>query len=63
MRYSSLLQIVDVPAINGFSRGDYRHSSSLSRRAGMLAVPSRVSQRLPHLMAHNVAETDAETRH
>jgi hypothetical protein len=26
----------------------------------MLAVPSRVSQRLPHLWAHDVAEFDAE---
>ena len=25
-------------------------------RAGMLAVPSRVAQRLPHLTAHDVAE-------
>lgn len=31
-------------------------------RAGMLAVPSRVSQRLPHLTAHDVAEIDAEVR-
>jgi phage terminase Nu1 subunit (DNA packaging protein) len=31
-------------------------------RAGMLAVPSRVSQRLPHLSAHDVAEIDAEIR-
>ena len=31
-------------------------------RAGMLAVPSRVSQRLPHLSAHDVAEIDAEVR-
>jgi terminase small subunit / prophage DNA-packing protein len=27
-------------------------------RAGMLAVPSRVSQRLPHLSAHDVAQID-----
>jgi phage terminase Nu1 subunit (DNA packaging protein) len=26
----------------------------------MLAVPSRVAQRLPHLTAHDVAEIDAE---
>jgi phage terminase Nu1 subunit (DNA packaging protein) len=31
-------------------------------RASMLAVPSRVSQRLPHLSAHDVAEIDAEVR-
>lgn len=31
-------------------------------RAGMLAVPSRVAQRLPHLTAHDVAEIDAEVR-
>ena len=29
-------------------------------RAGMLAVPSRVAQRLPHLTPHDVAEIDAE---
>jgi phage terminase Nu1 subunit (DNA packaging protein) len=28
----------------------------------VLAVPSRVSQRLPHLQAHDVAEIDAEVR-
>ena len=31
-------------------------------RAGMLAVPSRVAQRLPHLTADDVAEIDAEVR-
>jgi phage terminase Nu1 subunit (DNA packaging protein) len=31
-------------------------------RAGMLAVPSRVAQRLPHLGAHDIAEIDAEVR-
>jgi phage terminase Nu1 subunit (DNA packaging protein) len=31
-------------------------------RAGMLAVPSRAAQRLPHLSAHDVAEIDAEVR-
>ena len=31
-------------------------------RAGMLAVPSRVAQRLPHLTAHDVSEIDAEIR-
>ena len=31
-------------------------------RASMLAVPSRVAQRLPHLSAHDVAEIDAEVR-
>ena len=31
-------------------------------RAGMLAVPSRVAQRLPHLTAHDVSEIDAEVR-
>jgi phage terminase Nu1 subunit (DNA packaging protein) len=31
-------------------------------RAGLLAVPSRVSQRLPHLSPHDVAEIDAEVR-
>ncbi len=29
-------------------------------RAGMLAVPSRVAARLPHLTAHDLAEIDAE---
>ena len=28
----------------------------------MLSVPSRVAQRLLHLMAHDVAEIDAEVR-
>ena len=31
-------------------------------RAAMLAVPSRVAQRLPHLTAHDVAEIDSEIR-
>jgi phage terminase Nu1 subunit (DNA packaging protein) len=31
-------------------------------RAGMLAVPSRVQQRLPHLTAHDVTEIDREVR-
>ena len=31
-------------------------------RAGMLAVPSRVVQRLPHLTAHDVTEIDGEVR-
>jgi phage terminase Nu1 subunit (DNA packaging protein) len=31
-------------------------------RAGMLAVPSRAAQRLPHLLAHDVSEIDAEIR-
>ena len=31
-------------------------------RAGMLALPSRVAQRLPHLTAHDVSEIDAEVR-
>jgi phage terminase Nu1 subunit (DNA packaging protein) len=31
-------------------------------RAGMLAVPSRVAARLPHLPKHDVAEVDAEIR-
>jgi phage terminase Nu1 subunit (DNA packaging protein) len=31
-------------------------------RAGMLAVPSRVAARLPHLSKHDVAEIDAEIR-
>jgi phage terminase Nu1 subunit (DNA packaging protein) len=31
-------------------------------RAGMLAVPSRTAQRLPHLTPHDVAEIDAEVR-
>jgi phage terminase Nu1 subunit (DNA packaging protein) len=30
--------------------------------AGMLAVPSRVAARLPHLSKHDVAEIDAEIR-
>ena len=33
---------------------------SLSR--GLLAVPSRVQQRLPHLTAHDVSELDREIR-
>jgi phage terminase Nu1 subunit (DNA packaging protein) len=28
----------------------------------MLAVPSRVSQRLPHLLAHDLSEIDLEIR-
>ena len=31
-------------------------------RAAMLAVPSRVQQRLPHLSAHDVSEIDREIR-
>jgi phage terminase Nu1 subunit (DNA packaging protein) len=31
-------------------------------RAGMLAVPSRAAQRLPHLSKHDIAEIDAEVR-
>jgi phage terminase Nu1 subunit (DNA packaging protein) len=31
-------------------------------RAGMLAVPSRVAARLPHLSKHDLAEIDAEVR-
>jgi phage terminase Nu1 subunit (DNA packaging protein) len=31
-------------------------------RAGMLALPSRVAARLPHLSKHDVAEIDAEVR-
>lgn len=31
-------------------------------RAGMLAVPSRVAQRLPHLTTHDIAELHAEVR-
>ena len=31
-------------------------------RAGMLAVPSRVAARLPHLTPHDVSEIDAEVR-
>ena len=31
-------------------------------RAAMLAVPSRIAARLPHLAAHDVAEIDAEIR-
>lgn len=31
-------------------------------RAGMLAIPSRVAARLPHLSKHDVAEIDAEIR-
>lgn len=31
-------------------------------RAGMLAVPSRVAARLPHLSKYDVAEIDAEIR-
>jgi terminase small subunit / prophage DNA-packing protein len=31
-------------------------------RAGMLAVPTRVQQRLPHLTTHDVAEIDLEVR-
>jgi phage terminase Nu1 subunit (DNA packaging protein) len=35
---------------------------SIIVRAGMLAVPSRCAQRLPHLSAHDVAEIDREVR-
>jgi len=31
-------------------------------RAGMLSVPSRAAQRLPHLSAHDVSEIDLEVR-
>jgi len=31
-------------------------------RAGMLAVSSRVAQRLPHLTKHDIAEIDTEIR-
>jgi len=31
-------------------------------RAGMLALPSRVAARLPHLTGHDVAEIDAAVR-
>jgi phage terminase Nu1 subunit (DNA packaging protein) len=31
-------------------------------RAGLLAVPSRVAARLPHLSKHDVAEIDQEIR-
>ena len=31
-------------------------------RAGILAVPSRVAARLPHLTGHDAAEIDAEVR-
>jgi phage terminase Nu1 subunit (DNA packaging protein) len=31
-------------------------------RAGMLAVPSRVAARLPHLTTHDVSEIDNEVR-
>ncbi len=52
-------------------RGALLHSEAVERewsailrgvRAGMLAVPSRVAQRLPHLTAHDVAEIDAKVR-
>jgi len=41
-----------------------REWSSILRtvRAGMLAVPLRVAQRLPHLTGHDVSEIDAEVR-
>ena len=31
-------------------------------RAGMLAVPSRAQQQLPHLTPHDVAQIDSEIR-
>lgn len=31
-------------------------------RAGMLAIPSRLQQQLPHLSAHDVSEIDREIR-
>jgi phage terminase Nu1 subunit (DNA packaging protein) len=31
-------------------------------RAGVLAVPSRCAQRLPHLSVHDISELDAEVR-
>jgi phage terminase Nu1 subunit (DNA packaging protein) len=41
-----------------------REGSDILRtvRAGMLAVPSRVAQRLPHLAAYDIAEIDTEVR-
>lgn len=56
---------------NAAMRGEMVEAAAVERawsdilrgvRAGMLAVPSRVAQRLPHLTVHDVTEIDAEIR-
>jgi terminase small subunit / prophage DNA-packing protein len=56
---------------NAAARGELLEASAVetewssvlrSVRAGMLAVPSRCSARLPHLTTYDVAEIDAEVR-
>ena len=65
------LQADAVEIKNARQRGSLIESEAVERewsavlaalRAGMLAVPSRVAARLPHLTAHDVAEIDAEIR-
>jgi len=56
---------------NAALRGDLVEAGAVERewsgvlrtvRAGMLAVPSRAAQRLPHLSAHDVGVIDTEVR-
>jgi hypothetical protein len=67
---------VQAAVVTGGLRPSRRSRACFDRRASgpaigssagggcgpMLAVPSRVSQRLPHLWAHDFAEIDAEVR-
>ena len=50
-------ELVEAAAVEAEWSGVLR-----SVRAGMLAVPSRVAARLPHLTKHDVAEIDTEVR-
>jgi phage terminase Nu1 subunit (DNA packaging protein) len=50
-------QMLDAAAVEADWSGTLRNV-----RAGMLAVPSRASARLPHLTPHDIAEIDAEVR-
>jgi hypothetical protein len=47
---------------SGNSEGPFNRGVLRTVRAGMLAVPSRMQQRLPHLTAHDVAKIDREVR-
>ncbi|TCM85178.1 terminase small subunit [Rhodovulum steppense] len=56
---------------NAASRGELLEATAVERqwasilrdvRAGLLAVPSRVGAKLPHLTAHDLAEIDREIR-
>jgi terminase small subunit / prophage DNA-packing protein len=58
-----------VEIANAHSRGALVEAETVQRewcdvlrgvRAGMLALPSRCSARLPHLSVHDAAEIDAE---